>query len=325
LQTSSAITILRLSDELQISVQELPEGLLTRPTLIWLYRTGKKQTLPMELSYLTEGMNWHAEYIGVLNTDETRMETAAWVSIENKSGATFSDAQIKLVAGEVHRAREKPVVFYSERAVQAMREKKPMFEEKAFFEYHLYTLQRSSTLKNRQIKQISLFPATTVSTKKVFLYDAAREKDRVLVNVEFKNNESSGLGMPLPEGVFRLYKRDGDALEFIGEDRIEHTPRNEKVSLTVGKAFDIVAERTIVAQKKPSPRSEEQTIEIEFRNSKKESVDILVREHFPLYRNWEIKESNIPYEKRSATEVEFRVPVEAEKKNVLRFRVLYWW
>ena len=325
LQTRSELKILRLSDNLQISVQELPEGLRTRPTLIWLYSIPKKKTLPVELSYLTEGMSWHAEYIGVLNASETRMETAAWVSIENRSGATFHDAQIKLVAGEIHRARQRPIVPYTERAVVSARQQEAPFKEKAFFEYHLYTLQRPSTLGNRQIKQISLFPTTTVSVQKVYLYDARRERERVLVNVEFKNDRASGLGMPLPEGVFRLYKRDGEAVEFIGEDWIDHTPRNETLSLTVGKAFDVVAQRQVVAQSRPSKRAEEQTIEIEFRNTKKEAIEILVREHFPPYRSWEIKESNLPFKKRSATEVEFRVPVGIEQTNTLRYRVLYWW
>jgi hypothetical protein len=200
----------------------------------------------------------------------------------------------------------------------------PQFEEKAFFEYHLYTLQRKTTLKNNQTKQVSLFPPARAKAQKIFLYDGSRYGEKVRVNLEFQNKKSDGLGLPLPEGKIRVYKEDVDgALEFIGEDRIEHTPVDEKVRVYLGNAFDIVGERTEKSQNKISKRSWEQEIEISLRNHKKETVDIVAVEH--LWGDWTIQESSHPYVKKDANTAEFKVKVPADGEVKVTYRVLFEW
>lgn len=326
IQTDSGIRILPRNDRMQISVPELPEGLITRPTLIWQVEGISKSPQQLEVEYLTEGMKWDAQYVGILDENDKEMEIAAWVSIDNQSGATFENAHLKLVAGEIHRAtRPKPPIY--ERAIVPFSAKQapPQFEEKAFFEYHLYTLQRPTTLKNNQTKQISLFPTARTAVQKKYVFDARKDAEKVEVQLVFKNSKQGGLGMPLPEGIFRIYKQDKQAVEFIGEDRIDHTPKDEDVRLTIGKAFDIRAERTVVDQKQLSRRSAQFTVEIEIRNHKeKEDVEVIVVEYF-YYPNWTISDNTHPYVKKSATRCEFTVPVKAQQKATLKYQVTYSW
>ncbi|MBD3287808.1 DUF4139 domain-containing protein, partial [candidate division KSB1 bacterium] len=233
---------------INIDFPSLPEGLITRPTLVWhLNNDGRDGTHKAEVSYLAQNIDWHAEYVAVSKKEDTELELNSWVSIENQSGTDYENAKLKVVAGDVNLAQRpqrdrvrKGAVMMAESA-QA-----PQFEEKAFFEYHLYTLQRRTTIKNNQIKQISLFPTATTKIDKIYLYNGARYGEDVRVNLEFKNSKETGLGIPLPMGKVRVYKEDeaDEALEFVGEDFIDHTPKDEKVRLYVGNAFDIKGERT---------------------------------------------------------------------------------
>lgn len=325
LQTDDGLKILPANNKMQISVQELPEGLITRPTLIWQVSGVKSKAQKLEVSYLTNNISWKAEYVGVLSEKEDQIDVGAWVNIDNKSGAAYKNAQLKLVAGEIHRARE-PVSPYFDRGVMAETAAKAApFEEKEFFEYHLYTLQRPTTVKNNQIKQISLFPNTTVASSKKYVFDSRKNTRQIEVQMVFVNKKEFGLGMPLPKGIFRLYKQDDKSLEFIGEDRIEHTPRNEEVSLTIGNAFDIVGERTVTDRKKLSKTSEQQTIEVEIRNNKeKDNIEVVVVEHF-YYPYWKIENNSHSFEKKSANRVEFRVPVKANDKATLSYQVTFSW
>jgi hypothetical protein len=324
LDIGDGLKILPANDKMQISVKNLPEGLITRPTLIWQVSGVKSRQQKLEVSYLTNGIMWNAEYVGVLSENETNLDVGAWVSIDNKSGATYEKAKLKLVAGDIHRAQE-PAVF--DRRVIAFSEKAAGtgFEEKEFFEYHLYTLQRATTLRNNQMKQISLFPNTTVTSKKKFVFDPQKDEKKVKVQIVFTNKKESGLGMPLPKGVFRIYKKDDKSLEFIGEDRIEHTPRNEDVNLTIGNAFDIVGQKTVLERQKISKTSETQKVEIEIRNNKeKEDVEVVVVENF-YQRFWKIEEASLDYVKKSAKQVEFILPVKANAKTTLTYQVTYSW
>ncbi|MBW2195938.1 MAG: DUF4139 domain-containing protein [Deltaproteobacteria bacterium] len=302
LRTDNGIKLLPWNDETTISVGDLPEGLITRPTLVWALAGVKGDKEKVEVSYLTTGMDWQAQYVGVLDAKSNSIGLDAWVSVNNRCGTTFKDAKLKLVAGEVHRAlapesrrREKGVYQMQAEAVADRG-----FKEREFFEYHIYDLGRRTTVKNNQIKQIALFPPAT-------------------------NKENAGLGKPLPAGVFRIYKKDQASLEFVGEDRIDHTPSGEEIKITVGKAFDLRGERKVVKSRKISDRSERRTIEIELRNNKEdEDVKIVVEETL-YYRDWDIEEANFPYTKKDVNHVEFQVPVKAQGKAVVRYRLLRRW
>jgi hypothetical protein len=324
-KTDDEIKIIPWNDNLSVNVKELPEGLITRPTLIWEVSGVKSGNEQLEVSYLTQGMNWHAEYVGVLNEKSTQLNLDAWVSIDNKCGATYKDAHLKLVAGDIHRAPQPRQIFAKADLLAATAEREQGFQEKAFFEYHIYDLDRPTTIKNNQTKQISLFPSATVNVDKRYYYNANTDPTKVAVRLLFINDEKAGLGKPLPEGVFRIYQKDGENLEFVGEDRIDHTPRNEEIKITVGNAFDLVGERRVVDRKKISNRSEQQTIEVELRNNKeKEDVNIIVEEQV-YYRDWKIEDNNFPYKKKDVNNITFDIPVKAGGKAVLQYSITYSW
>ena len=302
---------------------DLPEGLITRPTLIWSLDCKQEGTHRTEVSYLTTGIQWHAEYVAVANEDDTALDLSGWVSIDNRSGATYKNARLKLVAGTVHRIEEPRPMRAPRMALMAMKEDAGSgFEERAFFEYHLYTLSRPATVKDRQIKQLSLFPNANVAVKKVYSYDGARDEKKIKVKLEFANSKKAGLGLALPKGKVRVYKRDVDeALEFIGEDRIDHTPKDETVRLKLGDAFDVVGERKVTGHRKISKRVTEETVEIVLRNHKEEAITILVIEH--LWGDWEVLESSMEYRKKDARTVEFDVPVKKDGETKLEYKVRY--
>jgi hypothetical protein len=272
---------------------------------------------------MTRGMNWHAEYVGVVSDDEKMLDLAAWVSVENNSGATFKDAKLKLVAGDVNIIQPQPRgMGRMDKAMYGDMAAEPGFEEKAFFEYHLYTLPRTTSLASNEIKQISLFePATTPVTKK-YVYEGSSGGKDIKVNLQFVNSKQNGLGMPMPAGKVRIMKRDTDgSMEFIGENMIEHTPRDEKLELYMGNAFDLVGERTVKDSRKISSYTQEQDIEIKLRNRKEdEAVEIIVRERI-YSRDWKILKSNFEYEKTDARTLEFKIPVKPGEEVVLSYTV----
>jgi hypothetical protein len=304
----------------------LPEGLITRPTLVWLVDNRGAERQDVEVSYMTGGVNWHAEYVVVTAVDDKSLDLSGWVSIENQSGIAYPDARLKLVAGDVNLIQPKMDRTFALQAEVLARaeEAAPQFEERAFFEYHLYTLTRRSTLQNNQTKQISLFPPTAAKVEKLFVYDGARDDKKINVRLEFKNGKAEGLGMPLPKGKVRVYKADTDrSLEFIGEDDIDHTPTDEKIRLSLGNAFDLAGERTLKDSKKTGGRSRQDMIEIKLRNHKKETVQITVVEHF--WGDWKIDPSTFPFVKKDARTAEFKVPVAADGESVLAFTVTTKW
>ena len=314
----------------RFSVGTLPEGLITKPTLIWTVTAPKSGKQDVEISYQTSGMNWHAEYVAVLNSDDTKLDLNSWVSIENKSGTTYKDALLKLVAGDINLVKNQQRLNYQpqEMMVKSQGITQPQFQEKEFFEYHIYNLQRPTTLANNETKQISLFEASGVKAVKKYFYNGqnnyysnASQTGKVDVVVEFENKEENNMGMPMPKGKVRMYKSDGKTLEFVGEDLIVHTPRNEKVRLKIGQAFDVVVEDVQTENKKITDRVSEQAYEVKFKNRKKE--DITVEVERPLGLNWEILSSSLAYEKKDAQNVIFKVPVPQNGETVLKFRVRY--
>ncbi len=317
------ILIPNISDY-QIATGKLPDGLITRPTLVWLLDAESAGQNDVELSYMTNGMKWHAEYVVVLNEDDTKMDLNAWVSVENHSGAKYDNANLKLIAGDVNFVNQ-DIVGFSNFTIRGSRatEVDLNFEEKSFFEYHIYNLQRKTTLMNNETKQISLFEAADVSVKKKYIYYSFQydNKSKVAVVVEFVNSKKNNMGMPMPAGKVRLYKSDGESVELIGEDMVGHTPKDEMVKLKVGDAFDIVAEEKEVSREKLSLNSYESVRQILFKNRKDEDVEIEVEKN--LGYNWKILKTNIAYTKKNATTVVFKVPVRKGKENTLEYKVRY--
>ena len=272
------------------------------------------------MRYLSHQIGWHAEYVATVGADEKQLDLAGWVSIDNKSGATYEDAKIKLIAGDVNRVQEKALPRPDMMMRGMAMATDQGFQEKQFFEYHLYTLPRPSTLRDNEIKQLSLFPPARVETRKVYTYDGAQDDTKVRVTMEFQNAEGAGLGMPLPKGVIRVMKADTDgSLEFIGEDSIDHTPKDEKVRIRLGNAFDIVGERTPKDRRQITKQTTEEDFEIVLRNHKSEAVTVVVTEH--EWGDWEILNSSLPHTKKDANTAEWNVDVPSDGKTTLTFTV----
>ncbi|MGH9837577.1 MAG: DUF4139 domain-containing protein [Blastocatellia bacterium] len=318
----------------EIRFDRLPQDLIAKPTLVWSLSNTGGDSHTVEASYLTQGMNWRADYVVVVNQNDTKADLNGWVTINNNSGAAYRNAELKLVAGDVNRVRdEQGVMAKSARVMEmAAAAPQPQFQEQAFFEYHLYTLQRPTTLKNNETKQISLLSATNFNVRKELAlngqpfyfqgYNNPGEpiKEKVGVFIEFKNAKENGLGQPLPGGIVRLYKADqSGAQQFIGENRIDHTPKDESVKVKLGDAFDVVAERKQADYKNIARRVFEYAYEIRIRNHKEEAVTIVVNE--PIGGDWEMVSSSFPAEKTAAFAARFNVPVAKDGEAVLSYRV----
>ncbi len=329
-KSDEGLILLPKTDDYQLNVDKLPDGLISVPTLVWTVDAEKNSNQEVEVSYMTSGMSWNAQYVAVLNENDTKMNFNSWVSVTNNSGTTFPDAKLQLVAGDVNRVQtrydfiEKNGATIERAPNVAMRS----FEEKSFFEYHIYDMQRTTTLSNNETKQISLFEATDVRINKkyrylsnVYSYQSSNDKGKVSVVVEFENKKENQIGMPMPKGIVRLYKSDGKNLQFIGEDRIEHTPKDEKISLKVGDAFDVVVEDTKVEENKISDKVVESSWEIKIRNRKEENIEVDVEKF--MGSGWKILESSYPIQKQSADKVNFKIPVKKGGESILSFKVRY--
>jgi hypothetical protein len=317
--SSGKIKIVSMGNIVEVNFPELPEGLITRPTLFWLYNSTASGKLKSRVSYQTKGMSWNAEYVGVLDGDEKNLDLSGWASISNQSGKTYNDAMLRLIAGQINRAQQ-PQPRLQKGMLTELSAAPSSFQEKAFFEYHMYTLPRKATLADKEIKQISLFDPATTAVQKIYKYMANGSSGDVEVAVKFMNTEKAGLGMPLPGGRVRMFKADTDgSLILLGEDQIDHTPKDEELSVTVGTAFDIVAEERLVSRNMVSQKVEDQDYEIEIRNHKSEPVTVEVDKN--LYGFWEITKSNLEYMKKDANTVQFDVPVKAEDTTVVSFTV----
>src|SRR5262245_33450239 len=246
----------------------LPENLVSKPTLVWLLRSARAESQRVEASYLTGGINWKADYVMVINPADTRSDLTGWVTIDNKSGATYKEAALKLVAGDINRAtsrNETRKALEMAAARPAMADSSRDFKAEGFFEYHLYTLDGRTTIKDKQTKQLSLLSAADVPVEKHFIYYGAADyfrrqsgvpisNQKVGVYLELKNSKDNRLGMSLPKGRVRVYKADtGGSQQLIGEDWIDHTPKDERVKIKMGDAFDVVGERVQKDWKKIGP------------------------------------------------------------------------
>jgi hypothetical protein len=330
-RSEGGLVMLPSVNKYRFSVDYLPEGLITQPTLVWTVDSNSSGKQDVEISYQTKGMNWHAEYVAVLNEDDTALDLNSWVSVDNNSGATYRNAKLKLVAGDINLIQDYQIRGGLDNlyAMDKSSVSEQQFEEKEFFEYHIYNLQRATTIANNETKQISLFEVSNVSASKKFYYGSRSNRwywnqsgqKKIAVIVEFENSEEYGLGVPVPKGKVRVYKSDGESLEFVGEDLVDHTPRNEKVKLKIGDAFDVLAEEVQTENTQISSKVWEQEFEITFKNRKKEDIEIEVERN--LGTNWEILKSSLEYKKMDAFRITFNVPVKADSETKLTFRVRY--
>lgn len=332
---------------------DLPGGLITKPTLVWEIITNKTGTHKTEVSYQTDGITWWADYNLTFtegkDANSGMVDLNSWVSILNQSGATYKDAKLKLMAGDVNRIERPRAIpaapMMAREAVGGMDASAPVFNEKAFFEYHLYTLSRPATIPDNSTKQLELIPAATnVPVEKLLVYkgedhtfggfvnqsqggygEAGNKKVDVVLKIS--NKEENGLGKPLPAGRVRVNQKDSDgSLEFIGENIIDHTAKNEDLLIKLGNAFDIVGERKQTSFNIDSTRKTiDEEFQISIRNQKKTSAKIRVIENLYRAANWEITSNSDDYKKDDANSIHFDVNVPSEKEKIIKYKVHYSW
>ena len=318
----------------RILLSRIPENLIPQPTLVWMLENRLTKPQKLEASYLTSGINWKADYVAVLNKPDTFTNLTGWVTIDNKSGATYQNALLKLVAGEIHRAQPEAEVRLAKMAAAKEAAPSQQFKEEAFFEYHLYTLDRRTTIKDNQTKQMSLLDANQVPVKKLFIFPGfpryyfyqvdpnSSQKQKIGVFLELANTKKNNLGIPLPKGTIRVYKEDQDgSLQFVGEDRIDHTPKDEKFKIKIGEAFDVVGERVQTDYKRLGRNLFEVAFDVTLRNHKQEDIKVLVEE--PIPGDWEMLSNSHPYEKLSAHLLRFEVPVAKDKEVKVKYRIRF--
>lgn len=317
-----------------IHFPDLPDNLYERPTLLWTLENAGARRQRVEASYLTGNLSWSADYVLNVAKDETSGDLDGWVTLVNHSGTAFKNASLQLVAGDLHRdvpinGRDFKSVAQSIVVTTAAA---PVFAQEAFSEYHLYSLNRRTSVSDQESKQISLLNASRFPLHKVYVVNGqyyyyrqpaqpgAPIKDPVQVFYKFKNEEKAGLGMPLPAGTIRVYQQDsrGGSL-FAGEDHIDHTPKDEEISLHIGNAFDIVAERKQTDYRKLSDRLYEFEYEITLRNHKDAPISVEVNE--PIGGDWEMVSSTYKFTKTAAFAAQFDVPVDKDGTSVLKYRV----
>ena len=315
----------------RVLLSKIPENLIPQPTLVWMLENKLLKPQKLEASYLTSGINWKADYVTVLNKLDTMTDLTGWVTIDNRSGTTYQNALLKLVAGDIHRVEQEMKMDYA-RPMAAAKEVSQQFKEESFFEYHLYTLDRRTTIKDNQTKQMTLLDANQVPIKKLFIFAGypqyyysqyqGSNKQKVGVFLELENTKKNNLGIPLPKGTIRVYKEDQDgSLQFVGEDRIDHTPKDEKLKIKIGEAFDVVGERIQTDYKRLGSNLFEVAFEVSLRNHKKEDIKVLVEE--PIPGDWEMLSNTHSYEKLSAHLIRFEVPVAKDKEEKVKYRIRF--
>jgi hypothetical protein len=312
----------------RMALPRLPENLRARPTLVWRTETERAGDARLDVSYLTGGLGWQADYVLQIAPDQDRADLQGWVTVENRSGTGYAEATLQLVAGDINRVQPpRPEVMYA--AADAVKSRGAMVQEETLYDYHLYTVPWSTDLPDNSSKQVSLLDAPQIEVERHYTMRAgsaffrggqSESKQDVMVRYSFVNRDASGLGMPLPAGVVRVYGQSAAGKrQLLGEDRIGHTPRNEEVDLTVGAAFDLVAERVRTDYSRVSDRVHRTAWEITLRNHKDEDVTVEVIEQ--VGGDWEIIRSSLPHEKLSAQEIRFAVPVPAGGETVLSYVV----
>jgi hypothetical protein len=351
----SSQPIIEVNGKLQFTLPGLPlfpslgDDTILKPTLNWKLQAPGAAKLDAELAYITQGMSWQADYNVVAPENSDTIDIVGWITMNNQSGKNFTNAAIKLMAGDVNKIQ--PQNQFMTRAVTMdLANAAPMSQvtEKAFEDFHLYSLPRPTDLKDHETKQVEFIHASGVHSDRIYVYDGAdidwnqwinnpmglRENSevgtqsttKVAIMREFKNSTENHLGMPLPKGRLRFYKKDGDALEFTGENTIDHTPTDETVKVYTGNAFDLVGERTRVNFNIDNANQwADESFSIKLSNHKKEPVEIRVVEHLYRWTNWDITEKSDPFLKTNAQEIEFRIPLKPDEVHTVTYKVHYSW
>ena len=349
--------VIEVDGQLRFSLPGIPifprltDDSILKPRLEWLISTDKPGKFPAEFSYVSGGMSWEADYNIVAPDKGDVVDVVGWVTIDNQSGRTFDSARIKLMAGDVNKLQPGMTAKnYAQLEMRAVDAAAPAVTEKAFDEYHLYTLDRSTTLRDRETKQVEFIHATGVASKQLYIYDGAKidynryngwnwenirndhsygteSNPKIWVMREFVNSESNHLGMPLPKGRVRFYRHNDDGqVEFTGENAIDHTPKDETVRIYTGNAFDLTGERRRMNYVVESPKnSATETFEIKVRNHKKEAVEVRVVEHLYRSKNWEIVTKSDAYQKKDSQTIEFPVKVAPDSEKVITYTAHYTW
>ena len=329
----------------------LPDDTLLKPTLQWILESGAAGSLEAELGYVTGGMSWESSYNLVGTSKDEKLDVVGWVTMDNQSGRSFENARIKLMAGDVSKI-QRPVAMQNTFSATGSLDFNgaPPVSEKAFDEYHLYTLERPTTLLDRETKQVEFVRAANVASSRFYVYDGAeinsdqyrgypieqlmqqrdygaRCQKKVAVMREVKNSKENGLGIPLPAGRTRFYQRDDDGqLEFTGENVIAHTPQGETLRFYTGSAFDLVGERIQTNFKcENNAHWADESFKITLRNRKKEPVEIRIVEHLYRGENWAIRGESDPFVKTDSRTVEFRVQVKPDEEKAVVYTVHYTW
>ena len=307
-----------------------------KPTLNWKLNSASSGKIDAEVAYLSRGFSWEASYNLVAPEKGDTVDIVGWVTMNNQSGMTFADAKLKLMAGDVHRVEENVAMPFATtakgRGMMAMAD--AVVTEKSFDEFHLYTLGNPVTLRDKETKQVEFVRATGVKAERIYVYEGGGYSRRgssaagkVQVFREFKNAEANKLGLALPKGKLRFYSQDDDRqLEFVGENQIDHTPKNEVIRVFTGNSFDLVGQRRLVSQtENNSEHVATQTIEVKVRNRKKEPAEIRVVEHATRGGNWTLTAQSQPHEKKDATTFEFRAPLQPDEEKTVTYTIRYTW
>ena len=316
---------------------DIPANLRDKPTLVTQLNSPTARPQQLELSYLSAGLSWKADYVAELNANDSRIDLLGWVTLTNASGTDYNHAKLQLVAGDVNQVQRRVQPVYRKMESYAMAADAGSMAEESLFEYHLYSLSRPTSILNKQTKQVSLLSANSVPVTKEFVLTGANyyynsrhnqigKKLKIGVYVQLDNKQSAGLGMPIPKGIVRVYKKDskGNA-QFIGEDNIDHTPKNETIRLKLGDAFDVTANKKQTNFTKrngllPNRQASESAFQIGLKNAKSEAVTVTVRE--PIPGDWKILKESYSHKKISSGMAEWNVRVPAEGSKVLEYQVL---
>jgi hypothetical protein len=333
----------------RLSLPALPEGLILKPQLEWMINSGREGDQKVEISYLAGGLSWSCDYVALLSQGDDKLDLTGWVTLSNLSGTAFRDAGLKLVAGDVHQVLPASNEYGEARVMmKAAAAPQPQFQQKDLFEYKLYSLKRRTDLGGAETKQIELVSAMNAAARKMLVYDGMDQNWRYWLNnpgyrgqqtfgeqanpkvgvyVGFRNDEKSGLGIPLPKGKIRVYKKDDDGKEqFVGEDLLDHTPKDEEVRLYLGNAFDVVGQRAQTEFKNLAfNRGVEETIQIKVRNHKKETAEVMIYEHPWRWNEWSIPKSDATYEKVDQSTIRFPVKIAPDKEKIVTYTIRYSW
>lgn len=332
----------------QVSLERMPQGLHPKPTLNWLVTSSKAGDQDAQISYITDGIGWKADYVALVNKDDSALDLTGWVTLNNNSGATYPDAKLTLMAGDVRRQQPREDLGYAfGGAMMAAPASAPQFQEQSFFEYHMYTMERPTSIRDNETKQLSLLGAAGAQVTKELIYDGRKQwwsswwypgrtdfspgsgydtsnYHKINVVLEVKNSKENNMGMPLPKGRIRVYKLDNNgAQQFVGEDSIDHTPKDEKIRLYVGDSFDVVGDYKRTDFKKISDRVYEETFQVNIRNHKDVGQEVKVVDH--VFADWSVISSSHEYKKKDAHTIEFPIKVPKDGETVVTYTIRTKW